>query len=420
MDRRELLKQNDSAVYTALINEEKRITEWLELIPSENYTYPEAMELLWSVFTDKYAEGYPGKRYYGWNENVDVIESLAIERAKELFRAEHVNVQPLSWSPMNQAVYFAVLNPWDTVLAMDLSHGWHLTHGHPVSHMSKIFNFIRYKSNPDNEWKIDFEELMKLAIEHKPKMILCGYSSYPRDYDYADFKKVADAVGAITMADVAHIWWLIAGWVMRNPLDYGFDIMTTTTHKSLRWPRWWMILCKKEFAAAIDKSVFPWLQWWPHENNIWALAVTLWKALKPEFKEYANQVMKNSKTLAQEFLDNWIKLVTGWTDNHMMVINTVESFWIDWKVAQETLEKTWISLNKQVIPDDTNPPMRPSWIRLWTPAVTSTWMKEEEMKKIANWIIKALKNPTDEILLSSIKSEIKALRVNFVVPALRK
>lgn len=419
MNRRELLRENDPQVYDALINEEKRITEWLELIPSENYTYPEVIEMLGSVFTDKYAEWYPGKRYYGWNENIDITESLAIERAKQVFHAEHANVQPLSGSPMNQAVYLAILEPGDTVLAMDLSHGWHLTHGHPVSHMSKIFNFIRYKTNPNNEWKIDFVELRKMALEHKPKLILCGYSSYPRDYDYAEFKKIADEVGAMTMADVSHVWGLIAGWAIDNPLDFWFDIMTTTTHKSLRWPRWWMILCKKEYAEKIDKSVFPWLQWGPHENNIAGIAITLGKALKPEFKDYAAQIMKNSKAMASEFMDNWVRLITNGTGNHMMVINTIESFWIDGRIAQETLEKAGISLNKQVIPDDTNPPMRPSGIRLGTPAMTTLGMKEPQMKQISNWIMKALRNYQDETILSQIKAEIKEFRKDYIVPALK-
>lgn len=415
----ELLKQLDPQVYDALIGEEHRIQEWIDLIPSENYTYPEVLDLLWSVFTDKYSEWYPGKRYYGWNTYTDVVELLAIERAKQLFRCEHVNVQPLSWSPMNVAVYFALLQPGDTVLGMDLSHGWHLTHGHPVTHMWKIFNFVRYKTNPDENGKIDFEALRKVAIETKPKIVLCGYTSYPRDYNYADFKKVADEVWAITMADVSHIWGLIAWWAMANPFDYGFDVVTTTTHKSMRWPRWWMIMCKQQFAQAIDKAVFPGLQWWPHMNNIAALAAALNRALRPEFKEYAAMILKNAKALAKWLMDWGAKLITDGTDNHMMVMNTVVSFWIDGTLAEKTLEKAWIIVNKQVIPDDPNPPLKPSGIRLWTPALTTRGMKENDMQKVAEWMIKALKSHDNESVLLEIKNEIEIYCKPFKIPSLK-
>ncbi|MCT4592270.1 MAG: serine hydroxymethyltransferase, partial [Candidatus Gracilibacteria bacterium] len=253
----DLLRQNDPEIYNAIVGEEERERRGIELIPSENYTYPEVFVANGSVMTNKYAEGYPGRRYYGGQKYTDIIESLAIERAKKVFRCEHANVQALSGSPMNQAVYLAFLKPGDTVLGMDLSHGGHLTHGHPVSHMGKIFNFVRYKTHPEDGGRIDFDELMKVAKETKPKIVLCGYTSYPRDYDYTDFKRVADEVGAITMADVSHIGGLIAAGAMRNPFDYGFDIVTTTTHKSLRGPRAGLILCKDEFKSTIDKSVFP-------------------------------------------------------------------------------------------------------------------------------------------------------------------
>lgn len=416
--KHEYLKNFDSATFNALVWEEQRLKKWINLIPSENYSYPEVLEALWSVFTDKYAEWYPGRRYYWWNEFTDTVENLAIERAKQIFRCEHVNVQPLSGSPMNQAVYFAFLQPGDTVLGMDLSHGGHLTHGAPVSHMWKIFNFVRYKTNPANGGKIDFDELMDMAKTHKPKIVLCWYTSYPRDYDYADFKKVADEVGAITMADVSHIWGLIAGGAMANPFDYGFDIVTTTTHKSLRWPRWWMIMCKQEFAKPIDKSVFPGLQWWPHMNNIAALAAALNRALLPEFKVYAQTILTNAKSLAQALMDLWVKLITDWTSNHMMVINTVESFGIDGTVAENTLEKAWIIVNKQIIPDDTNPPLRPSGIRLWTPAITTRWMQPQDMSKIAWWIYKALKHYEDENVLTQIHNEIEQFGKSFPIPSL--
>ncbi len=414
----QLLKENDPDIYNALVGEEEREKKGIELIPSENYTYPEVFVANGSILTNKYAEGYPGKRYYGGQEFTDIVESLARERACQAFKCDHANVQPLSGSPMNQAVYLAFLKPGDTVLGMDLSHGGHLTHGHPVSHMGKIFNFVRYKTHPENEGKIDFDELMKVAKETKPKIVLCGYTSYPRDYDYADFKKVADEVGAITMADVAHIGGLIAGGAMRNPFDYGFDIVTTTTHKSLRGPRGGMILCKKEFAQAIDKSVFPGLQGGPHMNTISAIAVTLGKALKPEFKEYAQQILKNAKTLAQTLMDGGAKLITDGTDNHMMVVNTVESFGLGGTEAEKILDEVSITCNKQVIPDDPNPPLKPSGIRLGTPAATTRGMKEEDMKKIGNWMLEALKNHQDEAKMASIKQEVEAYCSQFPVPGI--
>ena len=414
----ELLKQNDPEVYDALIGEEKREQKGVELIPSENYTYPEVFAANGSILTNKYAEGYPGKRYYGGQEYTDIVENLARDRAKELFRCEHANVQPLSGSPMNQAVYFAFLNPGDTVLAMELSHGGHLTHGAPVSHMGKVFNFVRYKTHPEEKGRIDFEELLRVAKECKPKMVMCGYTSYPRDYDYADFKKVADEVGAMTFADVAHIGGLIAAGVMRNPFDFGFDVVSTTTHKSLRGPRAGMIMCKQQYAAQIDKSVFPGLQGGPHMQTVAAIAVTLGKALESEFKEYGRQILANSKTLAQELMSNGVKLVTDGTDNHMMVANTMQSFGIDGKLAEQTLDKISITVNKQIIPDDPNPPLKPSGIRLGTPAATTRGMKEDDMKKLAFWIIEALKNNQDENKLEEIKKEVENFCVKFPVPGI--
>jgi len=413
-----LLEKNDKQIFKAIKGEEKRQAKGIELIPSENYTYPEVLAANGSILTNKYSEGYPKKRYYGGQEYTDIVEQLAIDRAKKVFRCEHANVQPLSGSPMNQAVYLAFLKPGDTVLGMDLSHGGHLTHGAPVSHMGKIFNFIRYKTDPENKGKIDFDELMRLAKKHKPKIVLCGYTSYPRENNYADFKKVAKAVGAITMADVAHIGGLIAGGVLKNPFDYGFDIITTTVHKSLRGPRAGLILCKEEFAKAIDKSVFPGLQGGPHMQTIAAIAITLKKAMEPEFKRYAQQILKNSKTLAQVLMDNRAKLVTNGTDNHMMVIDTVTSFNIDGKVAEETLDKISITVNKQIIPDDSNPPLRPSGIRLGTPAATTRGMKEKEIKKISLWIIKALNNYQDDRYLNKIKKQVETMCLKFKVPGI--
>jgi glycine hydroxymethyltransferase len=426
------LEQNDPEVYSAIRGEEERERKGVELIPSETYTYPEVFAALGSVLTNKYAEGYPGRRYYGGQEFTDQVESLAIERARELFRCDHANVQPLSGSPMNQAVYLAFCKPGDTILGMELSHGGHLTHGAPVSHMGKIFNFVRYKTNPDEKGKIDFEELMKVAKETKPKIILCGYTSYPRDYDYADFKRVADEVGAITMADVSHIGGLIAAGAMRNPFDYGFDIVTTTTHKTLRGPRAGMILSqgkvgnplreveltKENIPTILDRSVFPGLQGGPHMNTIAAVAVALKKAQAEEFKQYAQQVLVNAKQLAKTLIEGGGQLVTGGTDNHMMVVNTVESFAIDGKVAEQALEKISLTVNKSVVPDDPNPPFTPSGIRLGTPCATIRGMKESEMERVGGWILDALKNHTNPAKLKEIKQEVEDFCGHYSVPGL--
>ena len=419
MDRNwEMLKENDHLVFEAIRGEEEREKKGIELIPSENYTYPEVFAANGSVFTNKYAEGYPGKRYYGGQDYTNQIEKLAIERAKAVFRCEHANVQALSGSPMNQAVYLAFLKPGDTVLGMDLSHGGHLTHGAPVSHMGKIFNFVRYKTDPEANGRIDFDELMRTAQETKPKIVLCGYTSYPRDYNYADFKRVADAVGAITMADVSHIGGLIAGGAMRNPFDDGFDIVTTTTHKSLRGPRGGLILCKQQYAADIDKSVFPGLQGGPHMHTIAGIAVALGKAMEPEFKIYAAQILKNAKALAEELMSQGVKLITNGTDNHMMVIHTVTSFGIDGKVAEQVLDRIAITTNKQIIPDDPNPPLRPSGIRLGTPAATTRGMKEAEMRRIAGWIVRALRAHQDEAVLAGLRGEVEAFCSQYPVPGI--
>jgi glycine hydroxymethyltransferase len=415
---RELLSQNDPELFQALVGEENRQTRGIELIPSENYTYPEVLAALGSVFTNKYSEGYPGRRYYGGQEFTDVIERLARKRAKELFRCEHANVQPLSGSPMNQAVYLAFMKPGDTILGMDLSHGGHLTHGAPVSHMGKIFNFVRYKTHPEEQGRIDFEELRRVALETRPKIVLCGYTSYPRDYDYGDFRRIADEVGAITMADIAHIGGLVAAGVMRNPFDYDFDIVTTTTHKSLRGPRGGMVLCKKKFAKEIDKSVFPGLQGGPHMNTIAGIAITLGKALQPEFREYGSQVLRNAKTLAATLMESGASLVTGGTDNHMMVLDTVASHGIDGRVAEETLDRVAITTNKQITPDDPNPPLRPSGIRIGTPAATARGMKEAEMVKLGGWIARALAEREDEGALSALRREVEAFCRQFPVPGI--
>jgi glycine hydroxymethyltransferase len=301
---------------------------------------------------------------------------------------------------------------------MDLSHGGHLTHGAPVSHMGKLYNFIRYKTRPEEGGRIDFDALRRTALEEKPKMILCGYSSYPRDYDYAEFKKIADEVGALTMADVSHIGGLIAGGVMRNPCDAGFDFVTTTTHKSMRGPRGGMILCKEKFAKEIDKSVFPGLQGGPHMNAVAGVAITLGKAQQPAYREYCAQVLKNAKVLAEALTAEGAQLITGGTENHMMVIDVVKSFHINGRIAEETLDAVSITTNKQVIPDDPNPPLRPSGIRLGTPAATTRGMKEAEMKQLAGWIVKALRSHEDQAALGSVRAQVEEMCKRYPVPGI--
>ena len=428
------LEYVDPEIYEALIAEENRQRTGIELIPSENYVSSAVLEALGSVFTNKYSEGFPGRRYYGGNENTDKIETLAIERAKKLFRCDHANVQPLSGSPMNQAVYLALLKPGDTIMGMDLSHGGHLTHGSPVSHMGKLFTWIRYKTNPASAGKIDFDELLKLAREHKPKIILCGYTSYPRDYDYADFKKVADEVGAYTMADIAHIGGLVAAGVMRNPYDYGFDIVTTTTHKTLRGPRGGMILSRgkvgnplkapepgteREFLPTVlDRSVFPGLQGGPHMNQVAATAVCLKEADTDEFRAYAKQVLLNAKALATALVAQGVKLVTDGTDNHMMVIDCVSSWKLVGKEVEKTLDKVGITTNKSLIPDDPQPPFNPSGLRLGSPAATTRGMKEKDMRQLAIWIVEAVQNKESETNLLNLKSEVEKFCSGFPVPCL--
>jgi glycine hydroxymethyltransferase len=411
---RQLLLENDPEVYKAIAGEELRQQESINLIPSENYTYPEVLAALGSVLTNKYSEGYPGRRYYGGQTFADELERLARERACRLFRAEAANVQPLSGSPMNQAAYLAFLKPGETILAMDLSHGGHLTHGAPVSHMGRLFNFVRYKTRPDGA--IDFDALRDTARTHRPRIVLCGYTSYPRDYDYGAFRSIANEVGALAMADVSHVAGMIAGGALSNPMDAGFDIVTTTTHKSLRGPRGGMVLCRQEHAKAIDASVFPGLQGGPHMNSIAAAAVTFRKAAEPEFQVYARQILKNAKALASALLDEGVTLVTGGTDNHMIVIDTVTSFGLDGRRAQEVLDGVGITTNKQVIPDDPNPPMRPSGLRIGTPAATTRGMKEPDMRRVAGWLADALHHPNETSRLAGLAGEVKECSAAFPIP----
>lgn len=418
----DFLEQFDPAVAEIIKSEQKRQKEGIELIPSENYVSGAVLEALGSVMTNKYSEGYVGKRYYGGQDNTDAVEQLAIDRAKLLFNAEYVNVQPLSGAPANIAVYFALLQPGDTVLGMDLSHGGHLTHGHPVTHMAKLYNFVRYKMKDVSTGEIDYDELRETALREKPKLILAGFSAYPREIDYARIKAIADEVGAITMMDAAHIAGLIAGKQLRNPFDDGFDIITTTTHKTLRGPRGGMIMCSgpraKELAEKIDKSVFPGFQGGPHMNNIAAKAVAFGEALEPEFIEYSAQVIRNAAKLADELQQRGALLITGGTSNHLLLIDSVSSWNISGKQAQQLLDSVGITLNMNMIPDDPRSPMDPSGIRLGTPAITTRGAKEDDMIKIADWIARVLQNPEDTSLHETVKQEVREFSLQFPVPGL--
>jgi glycine hydroxymethyltransferase len=412
---RQRLRQADPAVYGALLGERQRQAESVELIPSENYTYPEVLEALGSVLTDKYAEGYPGRRYYGGSTFCDQVEELARERACQLFRAEHANVQPLSGSPMNQAAYLGLLEPGATILAMDLSHGGHLTHGAPVSHMGRLFHFVRYRTRAV-DGQIDFDELAQLAREHRPRLVLCGYTSYPRDYDYAAFRRVADEAGALLMADVSHVGGLIAGGALPNPFDHGADVVTTTTHKTLRGPRAGIILCKQQYARAIDRSVFPGLPGGPHMNTIAAVAVALCKAQQPEFGVYARAVLDNARCLARELRARGAQLVTGGTENHLLVLDSVSSFGIDGAEAEAVLEQAGMTCNKQVIPDDPRPALRPSGVRLGTPAITTRGMALSEMAVLAECIVEALQQRTQPERLELVRARCAQLCRAFPIP----
>lgn len=399
------LVQHDPAVAQLIAGETARQAEVIELIPSENYVSEDVLTALGSVFTNKYAEGYPGKRYYGGQKYTDQLEQLAIDRAKQLFRADHANVQPLSGAPANEAVYSAWLEPGDTVLAMDLSHGGHLTHGAPVTRSAKLYNFVRYKLKDVATAEIDYDELRRLALEHRPKIILAGFSAFPGQLDYQKFTKIGNEVGALLMADMSHIAGLIAGGVADNPLDYGFHVMTTTTHKTLRGPRGGLILSMgtvgnplkapektiENIPTLIDRAVFPGMQGGPHMHTIAAKAVAFNEALQPEFKQYAEQIVKNATVLAEELKKGGLQLVGGGTKNHLILANVYESFGIDGKEAQERLEAVGIIVNANSVPDDPLPPYRPSGIRLGTPAVTTRGAVEGDMVQIAAKIIDTLR-----------------------------
>jgi len=421
----------DDALQKLIIGEEKRQREGLELIPSENYVSRDVLTALGSVFTNKYSEGFPGKRYYGGQEFTDQVEQIAIDRAIELFGSDHANVQPHSGAPANMAVYHAWLEPGDKVLGMRLDHGGHLTHGHPVTAAGKIFNFVRYGIKDLETGEIDYDELRAMAKKHKPKIILAGFSAYPRELDYQKFVDIANEVDAMAMADVAHIAGLIAGGVAKNPFDYGFHLMTTTTHKTLRGPRGGMILTKgtvgsplksveqtlENLPTIIDRSVFPGYQGGPHMNNTLAKAVAFGEALQPEFKEYASQVIKNASRLAEELMERGFKLVTNGTDNHLILVDIHTSFGIDGSEAEKVLDKIGLTLNKNAIPNDTLPPFKPGGIRLGTPAITSRGMKESDMEMVAEWMLQAIKSKNDSKALDAIKNQVKEFCLQFPLPS---
>ncbi|HSW89217.1 MAG TPA: serine hydroxymethyltransferase [Candidatus Saccharimonadales bacterium] len=425
------LKTSDPKLFTLLKAEEKRQHEGLELIPSENYVSRAVLEALGTVFTNKYSEGYPGKRYYGGQENTDQIETIAIERAKQLFNCAHANVQPSTGAPANLAAYFAWMEPGDTILGMDLSHGGHLTHGNPLTVAAKIFNFIRYKIKDVETGEIDYDEMRELAIQHKPKIILAGFSAYPRELDYAKISAIAKEVGAVAMADMAHIAGLIAGKQLKNPFDYGFHIMTTTTHKTLRGPRGGMILSQgivsnplkavertmENLPTLIDRTVFPGMQGGPIMNSVLAKAVAFGEAQQPEFQEYAKQILKNAKRLADQLMNKGFKLVTNGTDNHLLLVDVMTSFNVTGKIAEETLDKIHLTLNKNMIPDDPRKPFDPSGIRLGTPAITTRGMKENDMDMVAEWIQKAITHHSDEKYLKTLGKEVTAYCKQFPLPS---
>ncbi len=408
-----MLKNNDKILYDLIQLESKRQDEEIELIASENYVSMEVLEANWSILTNKYSEWYPGKRYYAWQEFIDKIEQLAIDRAKEIFWAEYINVQPLSWSPANLAIYLWVLNPWDKVLWLSLDQGGHLSHWHPLNFSWLLYNIIPYFLNKET-WIIDMDELEKIALNEKPKMIIAWFSAYSRNLDWKRFREISDKIGAILMADISHIAWLIAWWALENPIPYC-DIVMTTTHKTLRGPRWAIIMSKEKYASNIARAVFPWVQWWPHENLIAAKAVAFKEALEPEFKIYIRQVIDNAKVLSSELINMWFIIVSWWTDNHLLLVDVYWSFWVTWKEAEIALEKVWLSTNKNMIPYDTRKPLDPSWIRIGTPAVTTRWMKEVEMKIIAKIFKEAIINKDDEVKLKDLKKEILDLCKKFPI-----
>jgi glycine hydroxymethyltransferase len=415
--RKEMLKNTDSEIYKLIYTEERRQEETIDLIASENHVSPSVLEAMGSVLMNKYSEGYSGKRYYRGNKIVDEIEDIAIQRAKDLFKAEHVNVQPYSGSPANLAVHLAFLEPGDKTMGMSLASGGHLTHGHKVSISGKYFDTVQYGVN--EEGYIDYEEVRKLAKEHEPKLIWCGFSAYSRIIDWKKFKEIADEIDAILVADIAHIAGLVATGVYPSPVGIA-DVVTTTTHKTLRGPRGAMVMCKQEYAEQIDKAVFPGLQGGPHNHVTAGIAVALEEASEEEFKQYTEDIVKNAKELAKIFVDKGYKVISGGTDNHMFLLDVVESFDLSGQEASVALEKAGIISNKNAIPNDPRKPWDPSGIRLGTPSITTRGMKKKDMKKIFEFIIEALENPYDEPFLEEISRQVKIFLKDFPTPCQRK
>jgi glycine hydroxymethyltransferase len=411
------IQKEDREIYEAIEGEEGREAEGLELIPSENYVSRAVKEAMASSLTNKYSEGYPGRRYYGGQTFTDQVEVIAIDRAKELFGASYANVQPLGGANANIAMYMALLEPGDTILGMDLSHGGHLTHGHPVTYLTKIFNFIRYKMKDVETGEIDYDEMLRVAKEAKPKIILAGFSAYPRELDYAKFVAIAREVDAVAVMDIAHIAGLIAGKAAKNPFDAGFDIMTTTTHKTLRGPRGGMILTREseDLAKKIDKAVFPGLQGGPHMHQIAAKAVSFKEALHPSFHAYAAQIIANTKAMEEVFKKHGARMITGGSDNHLILLDAWTSFNVSGGEAETLLDRAGITLNKNSIADDTRKPMDPSGIRFGTPAMTTRGFKEPQSAEVAKIMIEVL-TKRDDATVAKAKEEVKALALSHPIP----
>lgn len=400
----------------ALVKKEmKRQEEEMELIASENYASKAVIEAMGTVLTNKYSEGYSAHRYYGGNQIIDEVDDIAIERARKLFSAEHVNVQPLSGSPANAAVYFAFLKPGDKVLGLRLDHGGHLSHGHPINFSGMLYNFVQYELNVETGM-LDMDKVREVALREKPKMIVAGYSAYSREIDWKAFKEIADEVGAFTFADIAHTAGLIGAGLMNNPVPI-FDVVSTTTHKTLRGPRGAMIMCKEQFAKQIDRAVFPGMQGGPHDHIQAAKAVAFGEALQPDFKEYAVQVIKNAKVMAEEFKKLGYSIVSDGTDNHLLVVD-MTSKGIRGKDTEIILEKVGISISRSTIPNDPNPPMNPSGVRYGTPAITTRGAKEDDIKKIVTWINAAIEHRDEPDVLEQIKKEVKEMCLSMPIPSI--
>jgi glycine hydroxymethyltransferase len=412
------IAKQDEKVAKIISREKTRQTEGLELIPSENYVSEAVMEANGSILTNKYAEGYPSKRYYGGCENVDEVEQLAIDRACKLFNCKFANVQPHSGAPANVGTYFALLNPGDTIMGMDLSHGGHLTHGHPVTYITKIFNFVRYKMKNPDTGEIDYDEMLETAKREKPKVILAGFSAYSRELDYEKFVAIAREVGALAVADMAHIAGLIAGGVVKNPFDAGFDIILTTTHKTLRGPRGGMILIREdeELAKKINKSIFPGLQGGPHMNNIAAKAIAFKEALSPNFKKYTQQILDNAKAMEEVFHEKNIRMLGGGTSNHLILADVFGSLKVSGSEAEKALDEVGITLNKNSIADEPRTMFDPSGIRFGTPAITTRGLKEAECRRVAEMMIEAMENKDDKNVKNKIRQEVLELAKKFPVP----